>query len=297
MHDHELLADLVQHTDRRGAPADDRATTALRRHRPAENQLRRTVGAGRVHLAAGIPHALGDGAVGSHLPVTLDHGRALALSQNRAVGSLAEQEPERCDDHGLSRTRLAGERGEAWSEREPRLADHAEITDGDLFDHVDATSPSGPRQPATGSANLCTSRSVKGPGCSRASRTGTDERRTITRAPAARSWVLRPSHQSTPVPWVRSRTSTAKTESGPTTSGRAKRAWALRGTRSIASRLGQTTGPPAENEYAVDPVGVDITTPSQPKDDSGRPSTSMTTSSIRSRLAFSTVASLSAQVS
>ena len=27
----------------------------------------------------------------------------------------------------------------------------------------------------------------------------------------------------------------------------------------------------AENEYAVDPVGVDMTTPSQPKEDSGRP--------------------------
>ncbi len=38
-----------------------------------------------------------------------------------------------------------------------------------------------------------------------------------------------------------------------------------------------------------------MTTPSQPTVDSGRPSTSMTTSSMRSRAAFSTVASLSAQ--
>ena len=37
--------------------------------------------------------------------------------------------------------------------------------------------------------------------------------------------------------------------------------------------------------------------PSQPHVDSGRPSTSMTTSSIRSRAAFSTVASFSAQQS
>ncbi len=47
----------------------------------------------------------------------------------------------------------------------------------------------------------------------------------------------------------------------------------------------------------MEPVGVDMTTPSHPKVESGRPSTSMATSSIRSRLAFSTVASLSAQVS
>jgi hypothetical protein len=34
--------------------------------------------------------------------------------------------------------------------------------------------------------------------------------------------------------------------------------------------------------YAVEPVGVAQTTPSQPQRDSGRPSTSTTTSSIRS---------------
>jgi len=65
---------------------------------------------------------------------------------------------------------------------------------------------------------------------------------------------------------------------------------------SSASTSGQTTGPPAENAYAVEPVGVEHTTPSQPQRDSGRPSTSVITSTIRSRAAFSTVASFSAQV-
>ena len=53
------------------------------------------------------------------------------------------------------------------------------------------------------------------------------------------------------------------------------------------------------NDYfkAVEPVGVDMTIPSQPNEDSGRRSTSTTTSSMRSRSAFSTVASLSAQLS
>jgi hypothetical protein len=39
----------------------------------------------------------------------------------------------------------------------------------------------------------------------------------------------------------------------------------------MASSVGQTIGPPAEKAYAVDPVGVDMTTPSQPKLESGRP--------------------------
>ena len=75
----------------------------------------------------------------------------------------------------------------------------------------------------------------------------------------------------------------ASRELGEMTSGPANRACALIGTSSIASTSGQTTGPPAENAYAVEPVGVAQTTPSHPTVDSGRPSISMITSSIRSR--------------
>src|SRR5690242_20644587 len=81
---------------------------------------------------------------------------------------------------------------------------------------------------------------------------------------------------------------------GAVTSGLLNRACALIGTRSRASTSGHTTGPPAENAYAVEPVGVAQTTPSQPYRDSGRPSTSTSTSSIFSRAPFSTVTSLSA---
>ena len=80
-----------------------------------------------------------------------------------------------------------------------------------------------------------------------------------------------------------------------TTMGRANSACALMGTTSSASTAGQTTGPPALKAYAVDPVGVAATTPSQPQRDSGRPSTSTTTSNMRSRTPFSTEASLRAQ--
>ncbi len=100
-----------------------------------------------------------------------------------------------------------------------------------------------------------------------------------------------------PLPSVRSSISIATDASGPTTSGLANSACADSGTTAMASTVGQMTGPPAEKLYAVEPVGVETTIPSHPKLDSGRPSISITTSIMRSRLAFSTVASLSAHVS
>ncbi len=86
----------------------------------------------------------------------------------------------------------------------------------------------------------------------------------------------------------------ANVEVGAVTSGRLNSACALIGTSSNASTSGQTTGPPAENAYAVEPVGVAQTTPSQPYRDSGRPSTSTSSSSIWARCPFSTLTSLSA---
>src|SRR3954469_20457343 len=92
------------------------------------------------------------------------------------------------------------------------------------------------------------------------------------------------------------RTSSAITERGAVTIGRLNNACALIGTSSIASTSGHTIGPPAENAYAVDPVGVATITPSHPHRDSGRPSTSATISTIRWRCDFSTEHSLSAHV-
>ena len=57
--------------------------------------------------------------------------------------------------------------------------------------------------------------------------------------------MRRPSHQSTPAPSVRAITSTASTDVGATTIGRANRACALIGTISSASTPGHTIGPPA----------------------------------------------------
>src|SRR6185295_14638666 len=84
----------------------------------------------------------------------------------------------------------------------------------------------------------------------------------------------------------------ANVDDGDVTSARPNSAWAEIGTSSNASTPGQTTGPPAENAYAVEPVGVAQTTPSQPQRDRGRPSTSTTSSIIRCRDPFSMLASL-----
>lgn len=47
------------------------------------------------------------------------------------------------------------------------------------------------------------------------------------------------------------------------TSGRADNVCGNMGTRVIASREGVRIGPPAEREYAVEPVGVEIISPSE----------------------------------
>ena len=79
------------------------------------------------------------------------------------------------------------------------------------------------------------------------------------------------------------------------TSGRANNACAASGTKSSASTSGHKMGPPALNACAVEPVAVEITTPSHPNVETGLPSTSTAISTVRRELARSTVASLSAQ--
>src|SRR5690606_36666216 len=130
-------------------------------------------------------------------------------------------------------------------------------------------------------------------GRNRTTRTGNAPLRTVTLAPAGRSKVRRPSQVSTARSAYGSAVNTM-VEVGAAPSGRLNTVCALTGTSSRASTSGQTTGPPAENAYAVEPVGVAQTTASQPYRDSGRPSTATISSSI-ARLPRSTFASLSAQ--
>src|SRR5690606_1864813 len=245
--DHDqLFAELAEYSDGRAATSDDGTTAALYRDGPAEDEFGPRA-ARLIQAATGFGDALCHSALRSNQPAPFNVGTGTPLPHHSAVSATAQQQAERGDDHGLACTGLARDGGETGAERQHRVLDDPEITNRQFFDHGRgarfSSEPTGPRHPVTGRWNLLTKRSVNGPWCSRARRTGMGERRTTTRAPRGRSRVLRPSHQSTPVPWVRSSTSTANTESGPTTSGRANKAWALSGTSSIASRLGQTTGP------------------------------------------------------
>jgi hypothetical protein len=79
------------------------------------------------------------------------------------------------------------------------------------------------------------------------------------------------------------RDSTATSDRGLTTNGFVNNACALFGTTKIASNSGHNTGPPAENAYAVEPVGVEIITPSHPNELTGRPSTSKIASNTPER--------------
>ena len=210
------------------------------------------------------------------------------------VGPAAEEQAEPGHDHRLAGAGLAGHHGQARAELERDVLDDAEAADTDLVTARRKLTTPGvrTREPSTGSAvvplprrpgnrstgrpNFATSRSVNGSACVRAMshRTGSPAPHGHPRA-GRQVEVRRPSQPSTPSDRCR-RPSIATVESGAITSGRANSACALIGTTSSACTSGQTTGPPAENAYAVEPVGAAHTTPSQPKRDSGRPSTSMT---------------------
>ena len=188
MHYDQLLADLVEHTNRSRAAADDGAAAPLQRDRAAEDELR------AIEVATGVTRTLGDRASGIHEPAPLDDRLLAAGADDGCVRALPEQQPERGHHHRLARTRLARDGSEARAERQAGIADHAEGADPDLLDHERAASSlSGPRHPDTERLNLLTSLSTNGPCESRASRTGVGERRTTTRAPGGRSKVRRPS--------------------------------------------------------------------------------------------------------
>ena len=89
----------------------------------------------------------------------------------------------------------------------------------------------------------------------------------------------------------------ANVEPEPMMSGRANNACAANGTNCKAFTFGHMIGPPAENAYAVEPVGVDTITPSQPNELISTSSTRMDSSTILPRSARSSVMSFSAQSS
>ena len=133
----------------------------------------------------------------------------------------------------------------------------------------------GPRHPCTGSSNLRTRRSVNGlllQPHQPHRRAGTAT--TSTREPAGSSTGRRPSQHSTAGWPVRvDLHGHDRRRRRPPAGGRTGRA-RCSAPPAAPRTSGHITGPPAENAYAVEPVGVAHSTPSQPNADTGRPSTS-----------------------
>ena len=270
VHGHQRVGELGEHRHGDAVAAEEGARPAGGGHGAQRHEA-----AVVVQLRARVPRALGDRGAGLEHETALGHRTLGPDAHHGGVGASAQDQREPAEHHGLARAGLAGDRGQPGRERYLGPLDHAEVPDPQLLDHPSATGSSAqPFQPATGRENRDTRRSVNGAGLRRASRTGSGPRRTSTRLPTGRSVRRWPSQHSSPELVDRRTISTASTERGPTTSGRANSACAETGTMTIASRSGHTTGPPAENACAVDPVEVAITMPSQPNDDSGRPSTS-----------------------
>src|SRR5215213_434391 len=217
-----------------------------------------------------------------------DHGARRTGPDPCRICPCAAEKVQPGDHHRLAGTGFAGQDGQSTVEFGRRRTDRAQRLDADLGEHYC------PRQPVTGSRNLRTSRSVNGALSRRTHLSGVPQRVTSSRPPAGTTISRRPS-QNTSASWPVASTSTAMAASGLVTIGRAKSAWALLGTTRMASRSGQTIGPPAENAHAVEPVGVATSTPSHPKADTGRPSTSSTAPRTPRRGPFSRLASLRAQ--
>ena len=116
---------------------------------------------------------------GGELGVTGEGERAVdgaGVTGASAVQSAAEQHGQPGDDHRLARSGLTGQGGEAGTELERGVIDHADVADAQGGQHGDASCLQRvrglrPRQPTTGSWNFSTSRSAKGVGARRASRT------------------------------------------------------------------------------------------------------------------------------
>ncbi len=317
VHRDQPVGDLGEETGRDGPTADVRPGAAFLGQGPADEQ------AVVVALAARVPDPFGQRAAGRGDQPSVDEGPPRAGTHQTGIRTPAGEKPEPLDNHGLASAGLTADHGETGRELEHGVVDDPEAANANFLEHRrdsmacpvlgngrtrdpglgDGHRPRRsihprqvlvrPRQPVTGRSNLATSRSVNGRGCTTASRTGRRPRVTSTRERSATSTERRPSQDSTA--GVEGSTSMATDEVGASTRGRANRAWALIGATSRASTPGHRTGPPTENAYAVDPVGVEQIMPSQPHRDSGRLSTSTTHSSIRDRSTFSSDTSLRAQ--
>ena len=111
VHDDKLVAEFRENADGRTSTTNYSATATFARDSAHEQQF------AIVEVSPGIADAFGDRRGWIYEPATLNRCLVTIRTNSGGVSALAKQQPERGDNHRLSRTRLAGKGGEAGAER------------------------------------------------------------------------------------------------------------------------------------------------------------------------------------
>jgi hypothetical protein len=137
VHGEDVLADVGQHRERHGAPADVGAGPALDRHGAAHQQRAVVIG-----LGAGVEHAIvhGGADVLGKLQPPVDGAPGPVGADPAGVGAPAEEQAEAGHDHGLARAGLAGDDRQARPEGKGGVVDNAQSGDAELLQHAPDTS-------------------------------------------------------------------------------------------------------------------------------------------------------------
>jgi len=224
---------------------------------------------------------------GSKLKRAFDYRSCRRRPYDVARGALAEQQREGIHDHRFPARRLARQDVEAGLERQGDVGNDGKIPHSKLCEHYFRVL------------------SLKSPQCSflaqpleEALRTQPDQengrsaRRTSSRHQlnrCAHLTVERDEHLIAPggIGWIDTTAVAGKT------SGRTARVWGQIAVTTIASTVGTTIGPPADIEYAVEPVGVLTMMPSAEYWATSSPSTDHLESHDARHAALCTTTSLS----
>src|SRR6266700_2722876 len=182
--------------------------------------------------------------------------------------SLTEQEGERIDQHGLAGAGLSRQDVEPGGERERYVGDDGEVADTELREHYLRS-----RSERSPHCSFLRMRAKKPSGPRRTSSTGCAARFTTSRSPAPIVVPTCPSKETSTSSVEGGIGSTVTAAFDGTTSGRTASVCGQIAATTMASTLGTTIGPPAESAYAVDPVGVATTMPSDEYCPTSSPST------------------------
>ncbi len=263
-HADEALARRLERRPRGRAPADERLPAAVRPEPAGEDEA---VLVFRHEVADAVVRRLLDvrGQVELRLDVRL---RGMRADEPR-VARGAEHEPERAREHGLAGAGLARQHRQPGAEPEVGRADQDEVLDGESAQHGRI------------SGRTC---------CGNAAGTAVAEAR------EARALGRHPDLDGRPLVELADRVPVdddlgreadgARDDADRVAAGEHERARVerVRGDERRDHRVdapAEHVGPPAERLYAVEPLGVATTTPSQPRSPNAMPLTAQSSSAMR----------------